>query len=259
LNPPRSLRQVYARQPWTPVNPETGIPPTPASAVAILGAIQFGQPLANELLYELTTAVDGIVGNLSSPDSPPQAGPPVLNVPSSSMKSYRRFNTGLGFASIEIWGADANQLNEAWICVPRGGLGNQPEAGLLKDAVLAFPGVYSWYRYLWSKDTGRFEPDYGDLTSTPYPPLPSQQRPPRLDASGDWCHHTAYGALDVAGEWLGTGSDPHWVPMLVGEKSDGANPWIGDIHRLMQSAATQQQATALLNSARPSDDVDLKE
>jgi hypothetical protein len=47
--------------------------------------------------------------------------------------------------------------------------------------------------------------------------------------------------------------------MLVGEKSDGANPWIGDIHRLMQSAATQQQATALLNSARPSDDVDLKE
>ena len=62
---------------------------------------------------------------------------------------------------------------------------------------------------------------------------------------------TQLGDFDVAGDWLGTGSDPHWVPILVGEKHDNANSWIGDIHVLMQSPATQAQAVGLLNAARP--------
>ena len=74
-DPPRSLRGVYARQPWVPVDPATGIPPIPASGITILGAITTRQPLANDRLAQLAAGLSGVLVDFSSPDAAASRSP----------------------------------------------------------------------------------------------------------------------------------------------------------------------------------------
>jgi hypothetical protein len=159
----------------------------------------------------------------------------------------------LGYACAEIWGTSSDDLSDAWIAVPRGGLGGQPDSALVQEIVV-YPIFWQWFLYRWDNATSSFRHADQGLRCSPYPPLPYDKRPPRVDSIGDWSHRSSYGTLDGVGEWLGTGSDPHWVPILV----DHQDPWIGDIHICMQDPGTQARGVGLINQARPGGDVDLK-
>jgi hypothetical protein len=252
INPPNSFRGLLARQPWIPVEASTGIPRLPVSCRAVLHASSDGQQAAAARLAILVKNLESAVNSLGIPDSPLQAGP--ASTEAHGLKVYRRFTMALGYACAEIWGSSPHDLNEAWIAVPRSGLGGQPDAALVPEIVV-YPIFWQWFLYRWDAASSDFRPADQGLVSSPYPPLPSEQRPPRVEAIGDWSHRSAYGTFDVAGDWLGTGSDPHWVPILVGNQ----NPWIRDIHVSMQDPKTQQKGIDLLNQARPANDVDIKE
>jgi hypothetical protein len=162
-----------------------------------------------------------------------------IQVGVGELKAYQLFSSTNGPVSIEVHqlGADSR----VWVCVPHRGLadGSGPN-----------PAAYLWYQYVKDAETGNFVPvAHSLLESTPYP---EPDIPPtelyRLILSQRWSDFESYDF----NEYLHPDDDPpHWSPILV-DNDESARARYQQIHNLMQSLTTQNDAIRMIDEAVPS-------